>query len=50
MEEDRQVGSITLATMYRSLKVFGGVMIILLLTLLTGAANFGEYAIQYYTI
>ena len=36
--------------MIRGLKVFGGIMAILLLTLLTGLANFGEYAIQFFTI
>jgi ABC-type multidrug transport system fused ATPase/permease subunit len=39
-----------MATIVRCLKVFGGVLCILLLTLLTGAANLGEVGIQFFTV
>ena len=47
IEEDREVGNISLKTFLRSLKVFGGVTGIFFLICLTGMANLGDYAAQY---
>lgn len=49
-EEDREFGSISWSTLIKCLKIAGGVKGILVMIILTGSANVGDYAIDWLTV